>query len=118
MNWDNNSNGIRKTEFKPKGIIPAVITPLTNDGKFNEKAMRKLLNYLIDGGVHGLFVVGTTGEFYGLTPEEKRDIYQVAMDEAKRKGTCLCRDKWYYYPGNSDADPDSRRDARWMQYPF
>jgi 4-hydroxy-tetrahydrodipicolinate synthase len=73
----------KKTGFKPKGIIPAVITPLTNDGKFNEKAMRKLLNYLIDGGVHGLFVVGTTGEFYGLTPEEKRDIYRITMDETK-----------------------------------
>ena len=72
-----------KTAFKPKGIIPAVITPLTNDGKFNEKAMRKLLNYLIDGGVHGLFVVGTTGEFYGLTPEEKREIFQVTRDEVK-----------------------------------
>ena len=75
----------KKTGFKPKGIIPAVITPLTNDGKFNEKAMRKLLNYLIDGGVHGLFVVGTTGEFYGLTPEEKRDIFKITMDEAKGK---------------------------------
>ena len=73
----------KKTGFKPKGIIPAVITPLTSDGRFNEKAMRKLLNYLIDGGVHGLFVVGTTGEFYGLTPEEKREIYMVAMDEAR-----------------------------------
>jgi 4-hydroxy-tetrahydrodipicolinate synthase len=75
----------KKTGFKPKGIIPAVITPLTNEGKFNEKAMRKLLNYLIDGGVHGLFVVGTTGEFYGLVPEEKRDIFMIAVDEAKGK---------------------------------
>jgi len=74
-----------ETNFKPKGIIPAVITPLKNDGKFNEKAMRKLLNYLIEGGVHGLFVVGTTGEFYGLTPEEKHEIFGVAMDEAKGK---------------------------------
>jgi len=75
----------KKTVFKPKGIIPAVITPLTTEGKFNEKAMRKLLNYLIDGGVHGLFVVGTTGEFYGLTPEEKRDIYSLTVDETKGK---------------------------------
>ena len=75
----------KRTGFKPKGIIPAVITPLTNDGKFNEKAMRKLLNYLITGGVHGLFVVGTTGEFYGLTPEEKRDIFRITMDETKGK---------------------------------
>jgi len=70
-----------KPTFKPKGIIPAVITPLAGDGKFNEKAFRKLLNYLIDNGVHGLFVVGTTGEFYGLTPDEKREIYSVAVEE-------------------------------------
>ena len=72
-----------KKGFKPKGIIPAVITPLTSDGRFNEKAMRKLLNYLIDGGVHGLFVVGTTGEFYGFTPEEKHDIFKIAVDETR-----------------------------------
>lgn len=69
--------------FIPKGIIPAVITPLTADGKFSEKAMRKLINHLIDGGVHGLFVVGTTGEFYGLTPAEKKFIFEVSMDETK-----------------------------------
>ena len=73
----------KKTGFKPQGIIPAVVTPITKDGKFNEKVMRKLLNYLIDGGVHGLFVVGTTGEFYGLTPEEKRNIFSITMDETK-----------------------------------
>lgn len=72
-----------KTFIRPKGIIPAVITPLTREGKFNEKAMRKLLNYLIDGGVHGLFVVGTTGEFYGLTPEERKEIYSVTVEETR-----------------------------------
>ena len=69
--------------FKPRGIIPAMITPLTKDGKFNESATRKLIDYLIDNGVHGLFVVGTTGEFYGFSLEEKRYIFQVAMDQAK-----------------------------------
>lgn len=72
-----------KVSFTPRGIIPAVITPLTAEGKFNEKAMRKLINYLIGGGIHGLFIVGTTGEFYGLAPDEKKEIYQVAMDETK-----------------------------------
>jgi 4-hydroxy-tetrahydrodipicolinate synthase len=73
----------KKIVLKPKGIIPAVITPLNSDGKFNETAMRRFLNYLIKGGVHGLFVVGTTGEFYGFTPEEKRKIYTVTVDEVK-----------------------------------
>lgn len=73
----------KKVGFIARGIIPAVITPLTAEEKFNEKAMRKLINHLIDGGIHGLFVVGTTGEFYGLTPEEKREIFLVTMDETR-----------------------------------
>lgn len=77
------AEGKAKVKFQAKGIIPAVITPLTAEGEFNENAMRKLINYLIDGGVHGLFVVGTTGEFYGLSPEEKREIFAVAVDETR-----------------------------------
>jgi 4-hydroxy-tetrahydrodipicolinate synthase len=82
MRRDNDMSNSEKA-FTPRGIIPAVITPLTAEGRFNESAMRQLINYLIDGGVHGLFVVGTTGEFYGLTPEEKREIFQVTMDETR-----------------------------------
>jgi len=72
-----------KTHFKPKGIIPAVITPLTRESKLNVKALQKLINYVIEGGVHGLFVVGTTGEFYGLSYEEKREIFLITVEEAK-----------------------------------
>ena len=67
--------------FEPKGIIPAMITPLNEKGEVNEKALRKLVNYLIEGGSHGLFVAGTTGEFYGLTFEEKRRCFEITMDE-------------------------------------
>jgi 4-hydroxy-tetrahydrodipicolinate synthase len=73
----------RSEDFKPEGIIPAVITPLDSEGKFNEKAMRTFIDYLIDGGSHGLFVVGAAGEFYGLTPEEKREIFLVTMDQTR-----------------------------------
>ena len=72
-----------KPLLKPYGMIPAVITPLTGEGKFNERAMHKLINYLIDGGVHGLFITGTTGEFYGFSVEEKREIFQVTMEVVK-----------------------------------
>jgi len=37
--------------FQPKGIIPALIMPLTPEGKIYEKALRKLLNFVIDNGV-------------------------------------------------------------------
>ena len=68
-------------DFEAKGIIPAMITPLTRDEQVNEKALRKLINHLIEGGVHAIFSVGTTGEFYGLSPEEKRDIFAISLDE-------------------------------------
>lgn len=76
MNRSNNAE-----DFRPEGIIPAVITPLDAEGRFNERAMRKLIDFLIEGGSHGLFVVGAAGEFYGLTPEEKRKIFRVTMDQ-------------------------------------
>jgi len=53
--------------FVPKGIIPAMVTPLDDQGHINEGALRKLTNHLIDGGVHGLFPVGSQGEFFSLT---------------------------------------------------
>lgn len=68
-------------KLQPKGILPALVTPLTAEGCVNEQSLRKLINYVIDGGVHGVFVIGTTGEFYGLTPEEKREIIAVTVDE-------------------------------------
>jgi len=68
--------------FEPKGVLPAMVTPLTKDYKVNEAATRKLVDFLIDGGVHGLFVVGTSGEFYGLSAEEKREVIEICMDQA------------------------------------
>jgi 4-hydroxy-tetrahydrodipicolinate synthase len=75
----------RAVNFVPRGIIPAMVTPLRSDGKVSEKVLRKFVDYLIDGGSHGLFVVGTTGEFYGLSPEEKRDLYVIAVDQTKSR---------------------------------
>jgi len=65
-----------------RGIIPAVITPFTEDERVDEATFRKVLNILIDQGVHGLFPVGTGGEFSALTPEEKTRLMGVAVKEA------------------------------------
>ena len=67
--------------FIPKGIIPAMITPLTGTYAINESAIRKLVEYLIGGGVHGIFVVGTTGEFYALSNEEYRDVLTITKEQ-------------------------------------
>jgi 4-hydroxy-tetrahydrodipicolinate synthase len=67
--------------FMPKGILPPMVTPLTEDGKVSEKGLRKLVSYLIEGGVHGIFAIGTTGEFYGLNKDQYRQALEITLDE-------------------------------------
>lgn len=68
-------------QFTAKGIIPAMVTPLTAEGRLNKDAFRKFINFLIAGGLHGIFVSGTTGEFYGLSAEEKQEMFEIAVQE-------------------------------------
>lgn len=67
--------------MKIKGIITAMVTPLS-EGGINEAATRKLVNKLINDGVHGLFVLGTNGEFYALSEAEKLALVKIVVDEA------------------------------------
>lgn len=69
--------------FVPKGIIPAMVTPLDDQGRINEGALRKLTHHLIDGGVHGLFPVGSQGEFFSLTFEQKKEAIRIVVDETR-----------------------------------
>jgi len=71
--------------FVPKGIIPAMVTPLDDQGHINEGALRKLTNHLIDGGVHGLFPVGSQGEFFSLTFEQKKEAIRIVVDETRNQ---------------------------------
>ncbi|QTL96852.1 4-hydroxy-tetrahydrodipicolinate synthase [Iocasia frigidifontis] len=68
--------------FEVKGIIPAMVTPMDKDDNINKKALRQLTNYLIAGGVHGLFPAGSTGEYYGLTIAQKKEVIETVIDEA------------------------------------
>jgi len=71
--------------FIPRGVIPAVVTPFDSRGKVNERVLRQLIDYLIKGGVHGLFVLGSQGEFYALEREEKKKIIEVTLDQVNKR---------------------------------
>lgn len=66
----------------PQGIIPALITPFTPEQELDEAGLRLLVGRLIDAGVHGMFCLGTNGEFYSLTFDEKVKIAEIVLDEA------------------------------------
>ncbi len=66
-----------------KGIVPALITPMTTDEEIDEAGLRTLVDRLIDAGVHGLFVLGTNGEFIALNEAEKLRVARIAVDQAR-----------------------------------
>ena len=66
-----------------KGVVPPVCTPFTPDYEVDEKSLRKLLNHLIDGGVHGLFILGSTSEVAYLTDKRRADVIRITMDEVQ-----------------------------------
>lgn len=64
-----------------KGVVPAIITPMTSDGKLNEKAYRQVMEFNIQAGVHGFWVAGGTGESILLTDEENMRIAEIVADQ-------------------------------------
>lgn len=64
-----------------KGIIPAMLTPLTGEQQVNEQVARQLTRRMIDAGVNGVFALGTNGEFHLLDEQEKLKLAQIVVDE-------------------------------------
>lgn len=61
------------------GIMPALITPLTEDERINVEVLDKLLNYLIDKKADGFYIGGATGEGLALRPEERRVLAEESI---------------------------------------
>ncbi len=67
-----------------KGSIVALITPF-NHGKIDEESFRNLIKWHLENGTHGILVSGTTGESATLTKEEKKRLFEIALEMAKGK---------------------------------
>lgn len=68
-----------------KGIITAMVTPFDENQKINEVAARQLVDKLIGQGVHGLFILGTNGEFHVLSDDEKVEFAKIVIDQAAHR---------------------------------
>lgn len=61
------------------GVIPPVVTPLTATGELDVPSMERSLNRMIDAGVHGLFVLGSSGEVVFSTDDRRHEIISNAV---------------------------------------
>ncbi len=66
---------------KPYGVIPPIITPMDDNGNVDYTVLRSMVNHLIKEGIHGLFPLGTTGEFYCFDNETYKKIIETVVDE-------------------------------------
>ncbi|WP_038212087.1 dihydrodipicolinate synthase family protein [Xenophilus azovorans] len=64
------------------GIIIPVVTPFDAAGDIDESAMRGQVRFMIEKGVHGICVGGTTGEGHTLSKDDLRKVATIAVDEA------------------------------------
>ncbi|MFE9366933.1 dihydrodipicolinate synthase family protein [Streptomyces sp. NPDC006978] len=59
------------------GVIPPVVRPLTADGELDRASLERVVGHLLDGGVSGLFALGSSGETAYLTPAQQDEAIKV-----------------------------------------
>jgi 2-dehydro-3-deoxy-D-pentonate aldolase len=72
------------------GVLPALISPLHSDGTVDEDAMGRLVEHVIDRGVHGLLALGSTGETASLDETARRTILANVVAAAAGRVPVIC----------------------------
>ncbi|MEU9190917.1 dihydrodipicolinate synthase family protein [Streptomyces sp. NPDC048484] len=70
-------------------VVAIPVTPFAEDGSIDHEVYRALLRRVLDGGVRILTPNGNTGEFYALSPEERRTVTELTIGEAGDRATIL-----------------------------
>ena len=73
------SNPLLQQPFS--GIIPPMVTPLLDDNTIDKVGLERLIEHLIQGGVHGIFVLGTTGEAPSLPYSLRRELVKLTCEQ-------------------------------------
>ncbi|WP_341685081.1 4-hydroxy-tetrahydrodipicolinate synthase [Limnohabitans sp.] len=68
-----------------KGSIPALITPMQDNGSVDYAALRKLIDWHVAEGTDALVIVGTSGESPTVNVEEHREILRVSVEQAAKR---------------------------------
>lgn len=67
------------------GVLPALVTPMTARQEVDTACLAAFTDYLIEQGVHGLVPLGSTGEFYALSPAEREQVITTVVEAAANR---------------------------------
>lgn len=70
------------TKQRFSGLVPPMITPMTGRDRLDVEGLGRLVEHLIRGGVHGLFVLGTTGEAPSLSHRLQQEVVSRTVEFA------------------------------------
>ena len=73
-----------------KGIIPPILTPIDENERVDEARMRKQVEFVINGGVHGILAFGSNGEFYMLEEDETHRTLDIMLSQAAGRVPVFC----------------------------
>jgi len=68
-----------------RGVLLPIITPFDDRVRVDEEMMRQLVDFHINAGVQGLFVLGSTGQGPAMTIEERKQAAAIVLDQAKKR---------------------------------
>ncbi|MFC6716647.1 dihydrodipicolinate synthase family protein [Natrialbaceae archaeon GCM10025810] len=64
-----------------RGVVPPTVTAFHEDESVDYETTAEHARFVVDGGVHGVFPLGTNGEFALLTGDERRGVVEAVVDE-------------------------------------
>jgi len=70
---------------KFKGVVPPVVTAFDTDGALNLDKTKAFIRHLVNKGVHGIFVAGSTGEYTLLSLQERKELFVAGVEAADGK---------------------------------
>lgn len=73
-----------------RGVLPALVTPLTRDGAVDEPAIERLVDHVLAAGVHGLLALGSTGEVASLDETARRKVIAAVVKAAAGRVPVIC----------------------------
>jgi 4-hydroxy-tetrahydrodipicolinate synthase len=63
-----------------RGVLPYLISPVTDTGEISADVLARLVDHLVDSGVHGLVPLGSTGEFAYLTWRQRYRVVEIVVE--------------------------------------
>jgi 4-hydroxy-tetrahydrodipicolinate synthase len=67
--------------YRPEGVYAAMLTSFSEDGSINEGETRRIVDFLCDAGVDGLFPVSSVGEYIHMSREQRIRLMEIVVDQ-------------------------------------